>query len=252
MAKKERITQLIIEAQVLEKEKDRVSKDRLDEIHKELAELEEEHKSQVLRWESEKAVVNEIRRIKQQLEDSRREEQAASRNNDLETVGEIRYGRIPQLETALDLAGLKLNSMQDNGAMLREDVRAEEIAEIVARWTGIPVCKMMASDRDRLLHLEDRIAGRVVGQKRAISAVSDAIRRARADLGKPDEPIGSFVFVGPTGVGKTELARALSEIVFDDESKMIRLDMSEYMEKHSVARLIGAPGRVQHPVTDHG
>jgi ATP-dependent Clp protease ATP-binding subunit ClpB len=238
---KERITQLIVEAQVLEKEKDRGSRDRLAAIRKQLAGLEEEQKSRMLRWESEKQAVDEIRLIKQQLEDAKREEQLASRNNDLETVGEIRYGRIPTLESSLEEANNRLVSIQQQGGMLREDVRAEEIAEIVARWTGIPVSRMMESDRDRLVHLEDRLAGRVVGQTRAVAAVSDAIRRARAGLGKAHEPIGSFMFVGPTGVGKTELARALAEIVFDDESTIVRVDMSEYMEKHSVSRLIGAP-----------
>jgi ATP-dependent Clp protease ATP-binding subunit ClpB len=241
MAAKERITHLVIESQVLEKEKDRESKKRLAEIQRQLSTLQEQQKSQILRWENEKAAIGKIRSIKQQIDDARREEYLAGRENDLQKVGEIRYGRIPQLTEQLRTANEELAELQKDGAMLREEVRAEEIGEIVSRWTGIPVSKMMASERDKLLHLEERLAKRVVGQKAAITAVSDAIRRVRAGLGSADKPMGSFVFVGPTGVGKTELAKALAETLFDDESKMVRIDMSEYMEKHSVSRLIGAP-----------
>jgi len=241
MAKKERITRLLIEIQVLEKEKDKESKKRLAPLREELAELKEGERSQLLKWENEKAAIDNIRSIKHQIEEARREEHAATRDNDLGRVGEIRYGKIPELEAKLAAAYEELAALQKDGAMLREEVRAEEIAGIVARWTGVPVSKMLESDRARLLHLEDRLAERVVGQKTAIVTVSEAIRRVRAGLGSPDQPIGSFVFVGPSGVGKTELAKALAETLFDDESRIIRVDMSEYMEKHSVSRLIGAP-----------
>jgi len=241
MEKKERITQLLIEITVLEKEKDKVSKKRLSALREELAELGEGERSQLLKWENEKAAIDSIRSIKHRIEVARREEHAATRDNDLGRVGEIRYGKIPELEGELAAAYGELTDLQKDGPMLREEVRAEEIAGIVARWTGIPISKMLESDRARLLQLEDRLAERVVGQKAAIVAVSEAIRRARAGLGSPDQPIGSFVFVGPTGVGKTELAKALAETLFDDESRIIRVDMSEYMEKHSVSRLIGAP-----------
>jgi ATP-dependent Clp protease ATP-binding subunit ClpB len=241
MEKKERITQLLIEIQVLEKEKDKESKKRLAPLREELAELEERERSQLLKWENEKAAIDNIRSIKHKIEEARREEHAATRDNDLGRVGEIRYGRIPELEAKLASAYEELAELQKDGPMLREEVRAEEIAGIVARWTGVPISKMLESDRARLLHLEDRLAERVVGQKAAIVTVSEAIRRVRAGLGSPDQPIGSFVFVGPTGVGKTELAKALAETLFDDESRIIRVDMSEYMEKHSVSRLIGAP-----------
>jgi ATP-dependent Clp protease ATP-binding subunit ClpB len=241
MANKERITQLLIEAQVLEKEKDKQSKKRLTAIREELAGLEEETKSQVLKWENEKKAIDRIRSIKHEIEEARREEQLASRENDLGRVGEIRYGRIPDLQAKLNAANAELAELQKDGAMLREEVTSEEIAGIVARWTGVPVSKMLESERSRLLQLEDRLAQRVVGQKKAITEVSEAIRRVRAGLGGRDKPIGSFVFVGPTGVGKTELAKALAECLFDDESRIVRIDMSEYMEKHSVSRLIGAP-----------
>ncbi|MGD8413308.1 MAG: ATP-dependent chaperone ClpB [Candidatus Latescibacterota bacterium] len=241
MAKKERITQLLIEAQVLEKEKDKESKKRLQALREQLAELEEEEHAQMLKWENEKAAIDNIRSIKHQIDEARREEQAATRSNDLTRVGEIRYGTIPELEAKLVSANEELAEMQKNGSMLKEEVSAEEIASIVARWTGIPVSKMLESERDRLLHMEDSLSSRVVGQKAAIVTVSEAIRRVRAGLGNPDKPIGSFVFVGPTGVGKTELAKALAETLFDDESRIVRVDMSEYMEKHSVSRLIGAP-----------
>jgi ATP-dependent Clp protease ATP-binding subunit ClpB len=241
MAKKERITQLLIEAQVLEKEKDKESKKRLTTIREELAELEEEERTQMLKWDNEKNAIGNMRSIKHQIEEARREEQLAVRDNDLGKVGEIRYGKIPDLEALLVSANEGLAELQKEGAMLCEEVHSEEIAGIVARWTGIPVSKMLESERSRLLQLEDRLSNRVVGQEHAITTVSDAIRRVRAGLGGPDKPIGSFVFVGPTGVGKTELAKALADSMFDDESRIVRVDMSEYMEKHSVSRLIGAP-----------
>ncbi len=241
MSLKEKITQLLIEKQVLDKEKDAESKKRRAEIEKRLADVEEAYAAGRARWEAEKSVIDRIRSIKEQTEEARREEGLAIRENKLERVGEIRYATIPRLERELEAANRELERLQRDGGILREVVTAEEIAEIVARWTGIPVSKMMESDREKLLKLEERLAGRVVGQREAIAAVSEAVRRSRAGLGNPGKPVGSFVFVGPTGVGKTELAKALAETLFDDESRIVRVDMSEYMEKHSVARLVGAP-----------
>jgi ATP-dependent Clp protease ATP-binding subunit ClpB len=238
---KEKITQLTIEKKVLEKEHDADSKKRRQEIEKRLADLQEAYEVQRLRWEGEKAAIGRIRAIKEKIEAARREEAAAIRENRLEKVGEIRYGTIPRLASELEAANAELEKLQQGGGLLREVVTAEEVAEIVARWTGIPVSKMMESDRDKLLKLEERLSARVVGQREAIEAVSEAVRRVRAGLGSPHKPVGSFIFVGPTGVGKTELAKALAETLFDDESRIVRIDMSEYMEKHSVARLIGAP-----------
>jgi ATP-dependent Clp protease ATP-binding subunit ClpB len=240
-AMKEKITQLTIEKKVLEKEHDADSKKRRREIEKRLADLQEAYEAQRLRWEGEKAAIGRIRALKEKIEGARREEAAAIRENRLEKVGEIRYGTIPRLASELEQANAELEKLQKDGGLLREVVTADEVAEIVARWTGIPVSKMMESDRDKLLKLEERLSARVVGQREAIAAVSEAVRRVRAGLGSPHKPIGSFIFVGPTGVGKTELAKALAATLFDDESHMVRIDMSEYMEKHSVARLIGAP-----------
>ncbi|MDH3197726.1 MAG: AAA family ATPase, partial [Candidatus Krumholzibacteria bacterium] len=241
MAVRERITQLKVEAQVLEKEGDAESVRRRKEIAHGLAELEEEHRAQVLRWENERAAIDAIRRAKGAIEEARREEQLALRGNDLEAVGRIRYERIPALEKELEEANAELSALQKEGGLLREEVTADEISEIVARWTGIPVSRMMESEREKLLQLEERLARRVIGQREAIVSVSEAIRRARVGLGSAARPIGSFVFAGPTGVGKTELAKALAECLFDDERSLVRLDMSEYSERHSVARMIGAP-----------
>jgi len=237
----DKITQLTIEERVLEKEKDSASKNRLEEIQKTLATLNEEKEGLAFKWRREKGAIQEIRNLKEQIEEAKRQEQLSVRNHDLERVGQIRYGEIPGLEERLRKAQSDLVEIQKEGALLREEVQAEEICEIVAKWTGIPVSKMMETEREKLLHLEERLGRRVIGQKQAISSVSESIRRARAGLSSAHKPIGSFIFVGPTGVGKTELAKAIAETLFDDESKMIRLDMSEYMEKHSVARLIGAP-----------
>ena len=238
---KEKITQLTIEKQVLEKEKDAASRARLEEITRLLAELEESYAARRARWENEKRGIQRIRDLKDKIEAAHRDESLAIRENRLEKVGEIRYATIPRLQAELDDANRELESLHSDGGLLREVVTAEEIAEIVARWTGIPVSKMLESDRERLLKLEERLEERVVGQPEAVHTVAEAIRRARAGLSSPHKPVGSFVFVGPTGVGKTELARALAEVLFDDENRMVRVDMSEYMEKHSVARLIGAP-----------
>jgi ATP-dependent Clp protease ATP-binding subunit ClpB len=241
MAMKDKITQLTIEKKVLEKESDADSKKRRAEIEKRLADIDEQYKAQRARWESEKAVIDRIRTIKERIDAARREEASAIRENRLEKVGEIRYAMLPKLSRELEQANAELEKLQKDGALLREIVTAEEIAEIVARWTGIPVSKMMESDREKLLKLEERLGERVVGQREAIEAVSEAVRRVRSGLGSPHRPMGAFIFVGPTGVGKTELAKALAETLFDDESRIVRVDMSEYMEKHSVSRLIGAP-----------
>jgi ATP-dependent Clp protease ATP-binding subunit ClpB len=241
MSLKEKSTQLLIEKQVLEKEQDAASVKRLAEVEKRLAEAEEAYAARRARWESEKTVIDRIRNIKERIEEARREEGLAIRENHLERVGEIRYATIPKLERDLDAANRELERLQKDGGLLREVVTADEIAGIVAHWTGIPVSKMLESDREKLIHLEERLAQRVIGQRDAIVAVSEAVRRARVGLGTPHKPVGSFVFVGPTGVGKTELARALAETLFDDEHRIVRVDMSEYMERHSVARLVGAP-----------
>jgi len=234
-------TQLRIEQQVLERESDPQSVRRRDEVAQKLADIDERYAAARARWENEKRAIDRMRGIKEAMETGRREEALAIRENRLERVGEIRYELLPRLERELEAAGAELAALQKDGGLLREIVTADEVAEIVARWTGIPVSKMMESDREKLLRLEDRLATRVVGQSEAVHAVSEAVRRARAGLGSPNKPVGSFVFVGPTGVGKTELARALAATLFDDEARIIRVDMSEYMEKHSVARLIGAP-----------
>ncbi|HEX6792137.1 MAG TPA: AAA family ATPase, partial [Candidatus Krumholzibacteria bacterium] len=238
---RERITQLTIERQVLEKEKDADSRARVKEIDARLAGLNEEYAAKRARFENEKSVISRIRDLKEKIEAAHRDEAVAIRENRLEKVGEIRYGTVPKLQQELDAANRELEALHHDGGLLREVVTAEEIAEIVARWTGIPVSKMLESDRERLLKLEERLEERVVGQPEAVHAVAEAVRRARAGLSSPNRPVGSFVFVGPTGVGKTELARALAAVLFDDENRMVRVDMSEYMEKHSVARLIGAP-----------
>ncbi len=242
-----RLTQLKIEKKVLEKEKDDVSRKRLAEIDASIAEFGEERAALALEWQNEKNAIQKIRDIKARMDEAKHEEQLATRENNLERLGEIRYGLLPDLEKSLAEANAGLSALQAEGAMLKEEVTEEEIAEIVACWTGIPVSRMMEAEREKLLHLEDRLGERVIGQVEAIGAVSAAVRRARVGLGAENRPVGSFIFVGPTGVGKTELAKALAETLFDDEHKMVRIDMSEYMEKHSVSRLIGAPpGYVGH------
>jgi ATP-dependent Clp protease ATP-binding subunit ClpB len=237
----DKLTHLKIERNVLVKESDSASCERLAEIDKAMATLNDERGVLALEWQNERDAIQGIRDIKEQIDDARREELRATRENDLERLGEIRYGRLPDLEAKLETAQEELRAVQANGAMLKEEVTDEEIADIVSRWTGIPVTRMMEAEKEKLLHLEHRLGQRVIGQAEAVHAVSEAVRRARVGLGSPDKPVGSFVFVGPTGVGKTELAKALAETLFDDERRMIRVDMSEYMEKHAVARLIGAP-----------
>ena len=237
-----RVTQLEIERQALQKEKDKASRDRLKTLERELAELKEKSAGMKAQWQQEKEVLGNVARIKQQVEHARIEAEQATRRGDLQRAAEISYGQIPQLEQQLRDAEQKLASRQEGGArFLKEEVSAEDVAEIVARWTGIPVSRMMEAERERLTRLEQVLASRVIGQEEAVRAVANAVRRSRAGLQDPNRPIGSFIFLGPTGVGKTETARALAEFLFDNEQAMVRIDMSEYMEKHAVARLIGAP-----------
>ena len=236
-----RITQLEIEREALKKEKDPASKDRLAKLEQELAELSSQREEMIEHWKREKEVITRIREIKEQLEATRSEAQIAEREGDLTKAAELKYGKLIELEKALEQENKKLAELQKDRKMLKEEVDAEDIAEVVAKWTGIPVAKLMEGEKEKLLHMEERLAQRVVGQEKALVAVSNAVRRARSGLQDPNRPIGSFIFLGPTGVGKTELARALAEFLFDDEKYLIRVDMSEYMEKHSVARLIGAP-----------
>ncbi|HZP00863.1 MAG TPA: ATP-dependent chaperone ClpB [Terriglobia bacterium] len=236
-----RITQLEIERQALRKEEDEASRERLATLEKELAELREQSSQLKLRWKAEKEVISQIRQLKSQIEELKIEEQKATREGDLNKAAEIRYGKLVALEKELAAVNAKLEGMEKAGRMLKEEVDEEDVARIISKWTGIPVSKMLEGEVSKLVQMEDRLRRRVVGQDDALRLVSNAVRRSRAGLSDPKRPIGSFLFLGPTGVGKTELARALAEFLFDDERAMLRIDMSEYMEKHAVARLIGAP-----------
>lgn len=236
-----KIVQLEIEREALKREKDPVSRERLKKVKSELAGLKEESAAMKIHWEQEKEVIKKIQELKENIENTRLEEQKAEREGNLEKVAQIRYGTLIQLQERLEKEGNDLNKIQKNQKMLKEEVEAEDIAVVVAKWTGIPVSKMMEGELEKLVKMEERIRKRVVGQNEAINAVSNAVRRSRSGLQDPNRPLGSFIFLGPTGVGKTELGRALAEFLFDDEQAMVRIDMSEFMEKHSVARLIGAP-----------
>ncbi|HET7705724.1 MAG TPA: ATP-dependent chaperone ClpB, partial [Thermoanaerobaculia bacterium] len=236
-----RMTQLQIEKQALSKEETPVSKERLRTIESEIAELNEKIAGLKAQWESEKGVITEINAAKKQLEDAREDANRAEREGDLNRAAELRYGTLPKLQAEVDNASKRLAEMQKSGALLREEVIDEDIAEIVSKWTGVPVTRMLESEVQKLIRMEDSLSRRVVGQEEAVHAVANAVRRSRAGLKDPARPVGSFIFMGPTGVGKTELARALAEFLFDDEHAMVRIDMSEYMERHAVARLIGAP-----------
>ena len=233
-----RLKQLEIEREAIKREKDEA---KLAQLNKEIAELKEQETSYKAKWQSEKELVNKIQQNKQQIEQLKFEAERAEREGDYGKVAEIRYGKLQALENEIKSIQEDLKRKQGDNAMIKEEVTAEDIADVVSRWTGIPVSKMMQSERDKLLHLEDELHKRVVGQDEAIQAVADAVSRSRAGLQDPKRPIGSFIFLGTTGVGKTELAKALAEYLFDDESLMTRIDMSEYQEKHSVSRLIGAP-----------
>ena len=236
-----KIVQHEIELAALAKEKDKASKERRAKVEQELAELRERSKVMKAQWQAEKDAITGLQAKKAQLEQLRAEAEQATRRGDLQKAAEISYGRIPALEREIAEAEKRLAQIQKKGKYLREEVDAEDIAEIVAKWTGIPVTKMLESERERLTRLEAELERRVVGQPEALAAVANAVRRARAGLQDPNRPTGSFIFLGPTGVGKTETARALAEFLFDDEKALVRLDMSEYMEKHAVARMIGAP-----------
>jgi ATP-dependent Clp protease ATP-binding subunit ClpB len=236
-----RIRQLEIEREALKKETDQASKQRLEKLEQELAELQERSNEMKIHWQKEKDAITKIREIKNRIEEAKQQEIAAERAADLAKAAELKHGVIPRLERELEAETARLNELQSKHRMLKEEVDEEDIAEVVSKWTGIPVTRLMEGEIEKLVHMESRLKERVVGQEEAIAAVSNAVRRARAGLQDPNRPIGSFIFMGPTGVGKTELARALAEFLFDDERAMIRIDMSEFMEKHAVARLIGAP-----------
>ncbi|MGH2905230.1 MAG: ATP-dependent chaperone ClpB [Solirubrobacterales bacterium] len=236
-----RIQQLMIEEQALKKESDTASQQRLAALHSELAELQEQSNEMKAHWTLEKEAITAIRAVKEQQEAAHGEIERAEREANLERAAELRYGRIPELELELETLEAKLAELQAGVSFLKEEVDEEDIAEIVAKWTGIPVTRMLEGEVEKLVHMEERLHDRVIGQDEAISAVANALRRSRAGLQDPDRPIGTFLFLGPTGVGKTELARALAEFMFDSEQALIRLDMSEYMEKHTVSRLVGAP-----------
>jgi ATP-dependent Clp protease ATP-binding subunit ClpB len=236
-----KITQLEIEREALKKESDNLSKQRLRKINEELKGLKGQADEMTSHWRKEKEIIAQIREIKEKIDSAKSEAQLAERQGDLAKAAELRYSTILQLEKGLSEKNSQLTELQSNKKMLKEEVDSDDIAQVVSKWTGIPIERMMEGEREKLLKMEERIGKRVIGQRDAVLAVANAVRRARSGLQEPNRPIGSFIFLGPTGVGKTELAKALAEFLFDDEQYMIRIDMSEYMEKHSVARMIGAP-----------
>ena len=235
------IMQLEIEREALKKEKDKASKERLKKLEKELADLKENSKELHTRWDTEKSAIQKLQAIKEQIEQTRVDIERAERNNDLEKAARLRYGTLRELEEKLTQGEARIKELQGADALLKEEVDPEEIAQIVARWTGIPISRLLEGETEKLLQMEARLHERVVGQDDAVKVVSNAVRRSRAGLQDPNRPLGSFIFLGPTGVGKTELARSLANFLFDDEHAMIRIDMSEYQEKHTISRLIGAP-----------
>ncbi len=236
-----RLRQLEVEDQALKKEEDEASKERLAKLQQEIANLKEELVAKQAHWNQEKELIQNIRQIKEQIDASRYQEAAAERQANLEELARLRYGVLPQLEQELQRVNLELSQYQEKNSMLKEEVDEEDIAEVVSKWTGIPVSRMLQGEMQKLLKLEELLQQRVVGQNHAVQVVADAIRRSRAGVADPDRPLGSFIFLGPTGVGKTELAKALAHQMFNDERAMVRFDMSEYMEKHAVSRLVGAP-----------
>lgn len=237
-----RIMQLQIELEALRKEKDAGSVQQREKAERELAELQEKNTHLTTRWENEKGVMNAVKQLKEQIDRKQLELDQAQRQGNWEAAARIQYGELRDLSAKLEAAQKKLHEQAEDGqSLIKEEVTSEEIAEVVSRWTGVPMSRMLEGEREKLLHMEDRLGKRVIGQEDAVRAVSDAVRRSRAGLGDPNRPIGSFLFLGPTGVGKTELTKALAEFLFDDENAMVRIDMSEFMEQHSVARLIGAP-----------
>src|SRR5688500_2340116 len=235
------ILQLEIERQALTRETDEKSKQRLDDIEKRIADLNEKSAAMKAKWQSEKEEIEKMRTLKAQLDEARTELERARQQGDLNKAAELQYGRIPELEKLLEVEQQRLEQLQSDGVYRKEEVDEEDVAEVVAKWTGVPVSKMLEGEMQKLIQMEDKLRTRVIGQDEALTAVSNAVRRARAGLQDPNRPVGSFIFLWATGVGKTETARALAEFLFDDERAMIRLDMSEYMEKHAVARMIGAP-----------
>ncbi|MFP4027483.1 MAG: ATP-dependent chaperone ClpB [Candidatus Brocadiia bacterium] len=236
-----RITQLQVEKEALRKEDDPASEERAEKVEKMLSDLQEKEEALTAQWQNEKDIIRHIQKLNEELDHARAEENAAQREGNLEKVSEIRYGRLRQIQEKLEEEQEKLEDIQSEHQLLKEDVEPEDIAEVVSHWTGIPVQKMLESEKQKLLRMEDELRKRVIGQEEAVKSVSDTVRRARAGLQDPNRPLGSFIFLGPTGVGKTELCKTLAEFLFDDEDAMVRLDMSEFMEQHSVARLIGAP-----------
>lgn len=236
-----RIVQLQIEREALKKEKDAPSKERLEKVDREIADLSEKIYSMKAHWQTEKDTIQTLRDLKEQLEEAKYKALKAEQAGDLEGAAQLKYGTIPDLQTRAEEAEKRLQELQAGQRMLKEEVDSEDIAQIVSKWTGIPVSRLIEGEVEKLVHMEERLSERVIGQDEAVRAVSNAVRRARAGLQDPNRPIGSFIFMGPTGVGKTELARSLAHFLFDDDTAMIRIDMSEFMEKHSVARLIGAP-----------
>ena len=235
------IMQLEIERQALQRETDERSKARLSEIEQRVADLRERSAGMKAKWQSEKEIIERIRRAKEEVEQTKIQAEQYERTGDLGKVAELRYGRLVGLQQQLETDQKKLEEAQKEGVFLKEEVDEEDVAQVVAKWTGVPVSKMLEGEMQKLVTMEERLGGRVIGQAEALLAVANAVRRARAGLQDPNRPVGSFIFLGPTGVGKTETARALAEFLFDDERSMVRLDMSEYMEKHAVARMIGAP-----------
>ena len=236
-----KIRRLEIESKALKKEKNGKAQEKITQIAKELSDLKEKSKKLTLQWQSEKGLISATRKHKEEIDKLRSESEILERNGELDKVAEIRYGKIPELEKKIKEEGEKLNKLQAKGAILKEEITEEDIAQVVARWTGIPVSKMLQSEIKKLAKLEEFLAKRVIGQEEAIKAVANAVRRSRAGIAEEGKPIGSFIFLGPTGVGKTELAKALTVALFDDEKSMVRLDMSEFMEAHSTAKLIGSP-----------
>ncbi|HMO36010.1 MAG TPA: AAA family ATPase, partial [Gemmatales bacterium] len=236
-----RLMQLEIERQALKKEKDAASKERLSKLEKELAETREKTTALQARWQAEKSAVQNLRNLREKIEETKQQVDVVTRQGDLSKASELKYGVLPQLEQQLKEAEAKLTSQEQGHRLIKEEVEEEDIARVVSRWTGVPVTKLMAGEAQKLLSLEDELHQRVIGQEDAVRAVAEAVLRARSGLKDPQRPIGSFLFLGPTGVGKTELARALAEALFDDERALIRIDMSEYQERHNVSRLLGAP-----------
>src|SRR5204863_4656796 len=236
-----RIMQLEIEREALRKEKDKASQERLGRLEKELADLKEERGRLAAHWQEEKAAIQQLRQLKEEQEALRHEVERAQRAGDYTKASELQYGRVPDLERRIKEAEVHLAELQKGQRMLKEEVDEEDIADVVSKWTHIPVSRLMEGEVQKLLQMEARLHQRLIGQDEAVNAVANAIRRARAGLQDPHRPLGSFLFLGPTGVGKTELARALAEYLFDDERAIVRVDMSEYQERHTVSRLVGAP-----------